>query len=174
MVKIETTRLYLREMIVSDASDLYALNLDPDVIRYTGDRAFDSIQDAYHFLEKYDHYENYGFGRWAVIRKQDDAFLGWCGIKYSSSIDEYDIGYRLMQRYWGNGYATEAAKACIDWAFEELHLRTILGRSMGENVASLRVLEKLGLQYIKTIQENKEDLRIYKISNPSIRHDSAL
>jgi len=80
---ISTPRLLLREMTPEDAGNLYYLNLDPEVIRYTGDPPFDSILDAEIFLNRYDHYQKYGFGRWAVIRKLDNAFLGWCGLKYS-------------------------------------------------------------------------------------------
>lgn len=159
-------------MKLSDAADMYELNLDPEVIQYTGDVSFDSVEDAYRFLKKYDHYREYGFGRWAVIRKSDQAFLGWCGIKYSPSIDEYDIGYRFMKRYWGNGYATEAASACIDWAFGHLQIDTIVGRSIRENKASSNVLKKLGLTYLKTIKSNKEVLDIYTIKNPTTQSES--
>jgi RimJ/RimL family protein N-acetyltransferase len=171
MYKLETPRLYLREMNVSDASDIYHLNLDPQVIKYTGDVAFDSIADAKRFIETYDHYEKYGFGRWAMISKSDHAFIGWCGIKYSPSIGEYDIGYRLMKKYWGQNYATEAASACIDWAFAKLDISTIIGRSVEENIASCRVLEKIGLRYVKTIKENNDMLKIYQISNTKIKHN---
>jgi [ribosomal protein S5]-alanine N-acetyltransferase len=93
----ETTRLYLREMTAADAENAYLLNLDPDVIRYTGDDPFESIEAARTFLEQYDHYQKYGFGRWAVIRKTDDAFLGWCGLKYTKDLDEYDLGFRFLK-----------------------------------------------------------------------------
>ena len=72
---LETERLFLREITVNDAETAYLLNLDTDVIKYTGDKSFDSIESARQFLTSYDHYKKYGFGRWAVIRKQDSEFL---------------------------------------------------------------------------------------------------
>ena len=78
---LETPRLGLREITTADAEQAYLLNLDPEVIKYTGDEPFSSIEAARAFLEKYDHYKKYGFGRWAVIRKEDRSLLGWCGLK---------------------------------------------------------------------------------------------
>lgn len=145
----ETERLYLREMTPEDAESAYLLNLDPEVIRYTGDDPFASIEEAKSFLEKYDHYRKYGFGRWAVISKETGEYLGWCGLKYTPELDEFDIGYRFMQKFWGSGYATEAAAACLTYGFEKLRMPAIVGRAMPENKASVRVLEKIGLSYLE-------------------------
>ena len=162
---LETSRLYLREMILSDAKSAYELNLDPDVIKHTGDVSFKSIEEAKRFLIDYDHYKKYGFGRWAVVRKSDDEFLGWCGIKFIPELDEYDIGFRFFQKYWGMGYATEAAKASIYWAFQNIDTNEILGRAMPNNIASFKVLEKIGLKYVKTIIEKHGQLLIFSIRN---------
>lgn len=76
MTKIlETPRLYLREMTPEDAESAYLLNLDPEVICYTGDDPFESIEEAREFLGKYESYKNYGFGRWGVILKETDEYL---------------------------------------------------------------------------------------------------
>jgi len=74
--RLETERLYLREITADDAQLAYELNLDEEVIRYTGDGPFESVEEARDFLSKYDHYQKYGFGRWGVIRKSDNEFLG--------------------------------------------------------------------------------------------------
>ncbi len=124
---IETERLYLREMALSDAENAYLLNLDPEVTKYTGDIAFESVNAAKHFLENYNHYTKYGFGRWAVINKNDEGFLGWCGLKYSPDTNEYDIGFRLFRNSWNKGYATEAARACLQYGFEKLKINKIVG-----------------------------------------------
>ena len=94
---LETNRLYLRELDISDAKDFFLLNQDPEVIKYTGDVAFDHITEAESFLQNYNPYELYGYGRWAVIRKEDEAFLGWCGLKYSTDLDEVDVGFRFYK-----------------------------------------------------------------------------
>ena len=135
-------------MTPDDAEEAYLLNADPAVIKYTGDAPFESIENAREFLINYKSYQLYGMGRWAVIRKSDDAFLGWCGIKYSPEINEYDIGYRFHRRYWNNGYAFEAAYACLNYGFMHLNIENIVGNVMKENLASMRVLEKLQMKFV--------------------------
>ena len=147
----ESSRLYFREFMIEDAEGLYLLNLDPEVIRYTGDPPFESITAAKHFIENYDHYQLYGFGRWAMIRKEDDAFLGWCGIKYNED-KEIDIGFRLMKKYWNRGYASEAALATINFSRSSLKINILVARAAKENIASLRVLEKLGFSYVNRVE----------------------
>lgn len=144
---VETNRLVLRELTPADDRNLFGLNQDPEVIKYTGDPAFQNIHEARSFLENYDQYKKYGFGRWAVIAKGNSEFLGWCGLKYDPSIDETDIGFRLCKRYWHQGFATESAKACLNYGFDRLAMETIVGRAMKENTASVNVLEKLGMQF---------------------------
>jgi ribosomal-protein-alanine N-acetyltransferase len=163
---LETPRLYLRETTPEDAVRAYELNLDPDVIRYTGDEPFKSAEAAREFLINYDHYRKYGFGRWAVINKTDDDFLGWCGLKYTPEKNEHDVGFRFFKRHWNKGYATEASRACIKYGFETLHLHTIVGRAMRENAASIRVLQKSGLNYWKEGTCGGEEGVIYKIESP--------
>ncbi len=160
---VETERLYLREMKPEDAQNAYLLNLDPEVIRYTGDGPFGSIEEAQIFLRNYDHYRKYGFGRWAVIRKSDGEFLGWCGLKYTPELDEHDIGFRLFRCYWNKGYATEAAKACLQLGFSKFGMQQIVGRAMSENHASIRVLEKIGLQFRELNQSGAVQEAIYAI-----------
>ncbi|MEO1010526.1 MAG: GNAT family N-acetyltransferase [Bacteroidota bacterium] len=144
---LETKRLFLRELHPTDAESFYRLNLDLDVLRYTGDSPFDSVENSQRFLENYDHYKRYGMGRWGVIRKDDGAFLGWCGLKFTEKTKEYDIGFRFFQKYWNKGYATEAAKACLTYGLDTLQIPRIIGRAMKGNKASIRVLEKIGLTY---------------------------
>ncbi len=146
---LETTRLYLREHTTEDAENAYLLNSDPEVIKYTGDLAFISIDEARDFLEKYNHYEKYGFGRWAVIEKATNVYLGWCGLKYSPELDEFDIGFRVMKKYWNKGYATEAAMACLEIGFKRFGMKIIVGRAMKENLASIKVLQKIGLTFLE-------------------------
>ncbi len=153
----KTSRLYLREFMPDDAPHFFALNNDPEVIRYTGDAPFANEAAARAFLEAYDAYARHGMGRWAVIRKEDEAYLGWCGLKYSPDLDEVDIGFRFFRKYWGRGYATEAAQACLAYGLETLGLKEIVGRAMKANHASMRVLEKLGMQFWKEIDFDGEE-----------------
>lgn len=164
VVKIlETERLYLREITPDDAQSAFDLNIDPDVIKYTGDDAFESVEEARHFLEQYDHFRKYGFGRWGVIDKTTHEFLGWCGLKYTPELDEFDIGFRFFKKHWNKGYASEAAKACLALGFEKFKMQTIVGRVMKENKASRRVLEKIGLKYSEDRSCGGEEGLLYKI-----------
>ena len=152
-------------MTTDDAENAYLLNLDWDNIKYTGDKPFESIEEAKQFLENYQSYRIYGFGRWAVIEKGSDKFLGWCGLKYTPELDEYDIGFRFFKEYWNMGIGTEAAKACLDFGFSNFGLKRIVGRAMSENIGSIRVLEKIGLVYLKDYNFDGESGVIYEIFN---------
>lgn len=144
----ESARLYLREFERSDAQAMYDLNTDTDVVRYTGDRAFESVEEANDFLVQYEQvYKSQGFGRWAVVLKESNEFIGWCGLKQH---EEYiDLGYRYFQKDWGKGYATEAAQATIEYAFNDLDLKVLVGRVAPQNIGSIKVLEKLNMQFWK-------------------------
>lgn len=163
---LETERLYLREMHPDDAQNFFDLNLDPEVIQYTGDQPFGSVEEAREFLKAYHHYKRYGLGRWVVIEKTGNAFLGWCGLKYTASLNEHDIGFRFYKKHWNKGFATEAAKACIAFGFEKFQVPVIVGRAMPENKASIKVLEKLGMEFLEERVTKDKTQMIYKIQNP--------
>jgi len=140
----------MRNLTPDDAADFYTLNLDPEVLKFTGDQPFENVQAAKDFLTNYDQYEKYGVGRLAVIDQSTSKFMGWCGLKYSKDQEEYDIGFRFFSRYWNQGFATETAKACLDFGFRELGLQKIVGRARKENRGSIRVLEKIGMTFKAT------------------------
>lgn len=146
---LQSERLLLRQFTPEDAQHFHDLNLDPAVIRFTGDPPFESVEAARQFLENYDQYERFGYGRWAVIHRQAGEWLGWCGLKFHPDTGETDLGYRFFQKHWGKGYATESALACLDFGFANLHLHRIVGRAMKDNPASIRVLEKIGMRYVQ-------------------------
>lgn len=164
----ETERLILREITSDDAEFDYLLNQDPDVIKYTGDGAYESVEAAKNFLENDDLYKKYGFGRWAVIDKTDNSFLGWCGLKYTANPDELDIGFRFYKKYWNQGYATESVKACVDLGLNSFGMETIVGRTMKENKSSIRVLEKIGLKYYRDSKYSGKEGVIYKIEKSEL------
>ena len=137
--------MYLREFKSADAEGFYQLNNDPLVIQHTGDRAFADPNEAAAFIAGYDHYERHGFGRWAVVLEETGEFIGFCGLKYHSDTKEVDLGFRIGRAWWNKGLATEAARACLGYGFTELQLDRIIGRVRQENIASVRVLEKIGM-----------------------------
>lgn len=160
---IETERCYLRALSVDDAQHFYDLNADEEVIKYTGDVAFQQVTEARSFLENYNQYKQYGYGRWAVIDKANGEFLGWCGLKFSPDLNETDLGFRFFRKYWNKGYATETAKACIEYGFNELQLTRIVGRAMEANIGSVKVLEKIGMQFVGKFEFHLHDGVLYQI-----------
>lgn len=165
---LETSRCYLRELTVDDAADFFLLNEDEEVIKYTGDKAFRNLEEAQNFLKNYSQYQHYGYGRWAVIDKANGEFLGWCGLKYSPELNETDIGFRFFKKYWNQGYATETAKACLDYGFEKLQLPKIVGRAMEANLASVKVLEKIGMKFSGKSQFELHEGVVYELLNPKL------
>ena len=160
---LETQRLKLREFVPDDDVHFFNLNSDPQVILYTGDKAFETVADARTFLENYSSYQEQGYGRWAMISKVDGDFIGWCGLKMYEG--QVDLGYRLFRKYWNHGYASEAAKACLDYGFNELTMDRIIARAARANIASIRVLEKIGMQFEKfSVCDHIEDAVQYVIN----------
>lgn len=170
-VVIETERLLLRKFTDADTGLIYELNRIEDVTRYTGD----PIRDVAHAQEVLDkvilpQYTLYNHGRWAVHTKPDHTFIGWCGLKARPERDfEIDLGYRFIPSSWGNGYATEAAFACLQYGFKQLGLKRIVGRAVPQNTASLKVLEKIGMQYVCDEIVDEHPAKTYEALNPFIR-----
>lgn len=145
-VKLETARLYLREFTLADAALLYEMHQDPEITRYTGDPVpWSSVKQAEKIIADIilPQYEK-GIGRWAAHLKENNKFIGWCGLKDIGG--EVDLGYRYLQKYWGKGYATEAAKAVLQYGIDK-KIPNIIGRADKENEASVKVLEKIGLTF---------------------------
>ena len=160
---IETERTIMRKLTKEDAIDFYTLNLDVEVLKFTGDKPFKNIQTAVDFLTNYDQYEKYGVGRLAVIDKTTLKFIGWCGLKYSQDKNQYDIGFRFYRNYWNKGYATETAKKCLDFGFSKLKIEKIVGRVMKENIGSIKVLEKIGMTFKENFDFDGQQGVIYEI-----------
>ncbi|MCF6167291.1 GNAT family N-acetyltransferase [Lutibacter sp.] len=160
---LKTQRLYLREFINADGFHFYELNNDPEVIKYTGNKAFQSLDEANNFIENYSDYSQNGFGRWAVCLKSTGEFLGWCGLKQEKEV--IDLGFRFYKKHWNKGFATEAAKACINYGFLKLKLPEIIGRAYAKNTASIRVLKKCNLKFEKRFEYDKKPAVLYTIKN---------
>lgn len=147
----ETSRLLLRQFTLADAGLLLQLNSDPEVLKYLHEPILQDEAQAREILTTniLPQYEK-RLGRWAVFTKENNQFIGWCGLKYRPELDEIDLGYRFMKSAWGFGYATEAAAKTLDYGFNTLNLKIITGRAHIENAASLSVLEKIGMKYVSS------------------------
>jgi RimJ/RimL family protein N-acetyltransferase len=162
----ETKRCKLREFDVSDAVSMYELNSNAKVLKYTGDIPFENVSEAELFLEKYQHYALNGFGRWAVMEKKSNIFIGWCGLRKNIQTDEVDLGFRFFETYWNQGFATETALACLTLGFEKYQLRCIYGNTAIENKGSMKVLQKLGMKAHAPIRMGQfEGLQMILIKN---------
>lgn len=164
-----TERLYLRRFLPGDAMFLYSLNSSPEVIRYTGDTSFFNMSAAQNFLRDYDHYDQHGFGRWAVVLKGENRFIGFCGLRMDKDTGDVDLGFRFFADYWSQGYATEASQAALKIGFESYDLDTIIGRCLRENLPSISVLQKLGMQFMEVREESDLLWLIYSLSREDWR-----
>lgn len=162
---IQSERLILREFTAEDAIHFYELNNDQEVLKYTGDNPFNSLNNAVLFLKNYNEYKLHGMGRWAVCLKNTNEFLGWCGLKYHPDKKLVEVGFRFYKKHWKNGYATESAKACINYGFKTLKLAEIYAHSHIENVKSHKVIEKCGMSFIKEFDYNGIPANLYRIKN---------
>ena len=103
-------------------------------------------------LQQRPQFQQYKMGRFATTLK-DGTFLGWCGLRYFPETKEVDLGYRFHRRFWGQGFATEAATAALKYGFENLGLQRIIAKAMPENTASLKVMQKLGMTFRGLIKD---------------------
>ena len=111
-------------------------------------------------------YQKHGYGRWACIDKASGQLIGFSGLKYLDDLQEVDLGYRFLPAYWGRGLATESGRAVLEYGFATLRLEQIIGLVAPENVASVRVLEKLGLTFVGMIEYFGKPTAKYAIEMP--------
>lgn len=171
---LETDRLILREILVSDAEAFFAMDNNPNVHRYLWNKPTQKIEETLEiitFVRK--QYLDNGIGRFAIISKETKEFMGWAGLKFNTEMvnnktNFYDIGYRLDEKFWGRGYASEASFAWVQYAFETLKIKTIEAATHIENVASNRILQKIGMQFTEQYQEDGVSWNWYQLENDSI------
>jgi len=149
-----TARLILRELDADDAAFIVALLNDPDWIRNIGDRKVRTEDDARAYIAAgpASMIAQHGFGLWGVARIDDPALIGMCGLIRRASLDDVDIGFALLPAFRGHGYAAEAAAATVDVARTRFCVRRLVGIVSPSNVASIRLLEKLGMAYERTLE----------------------
>ncbi len=152
----ETKRLLLREVLPEDVDGFFELDNDPEVHRFLGNNPITTKKQAEEviaFIRK--QYVENGIGRWAIIDKSTNQFAGWTGLKLvtdtiNNHTNFYDLGYRLIKKYWRQGIATESAIASLNYGFESMNINTIYAAAHLENVGSISILNKLGFEYVET------------------------
>ncbi|KAN0026778.1 hypothetical protein ACTFIV_007769 [Dictyostelium citrinum] len=170
MVKLESQRLYFRELESNDDEKLFELDSDQEVHKYLESAVIniDQCREAIKSIQN--QYKLNGTGRMAVIIKETNEFIGWAGLKLEHNINGhesfYDIGYRFIKRYWGKGYATEATQFFINYGFNIMKIDKICAFADKDNIASRKVLEKSGLKFIEMFKDDDNEEAWYEIVNP--------
>lgn len=166
---IETERLILREILPADKAEMFELDSNAEVHKYLGNtpvKDLEQVREVIQFIRQ--QYVHNGIGRFAVIEKSSNKFIGWCGLKLfketvNNHTDFYDLGYRLIQKYWGQGYATEASKAWLTYGFETMNLKEIYAMTDSRNLNSNKVLKKLGFTFVEKFDFIGDESDWYKI-----------
>ncbi len=158
---VETNRFLLRELLEDDVEGMYALDSDPEVHQFLGNSPIQSKDEALAIIKNIRwQYEAKGIGRWAIIDKETNDFVGWTGLKYEEKLREdfsyYDLGYRLRKEYWGKGIATETALASLEYGFNEMNLDEIGAAADVKHAASNKILQKIGLRLVDTFVYDSE------------------
>jgi len=160
---IETKRLFLQKFQASDLDTYYNLMHQSDVYQWLGKGKEISKDHAKKMIDYYDfHWNKYQIGTWAVFLKDTKACIGHCGFNYVKDLDEFELLYAFGKQYWHKGYATESAKAAMDWLKKDMKLKKIIALSYPKNQRSIHVIEKLGFDYMNEITLFNTQLNLYK------------
>jgi RimJ/RimL family protein N-acetyltransferase len=166
---LETDRLRLREFTITDAPFILRQLNEPSFIENIADRGIRDLQQAAVYLESgpISSYRAHGFGLWAVVEKYSGNLIGMCGLVKRPHLEHPDLGYAFLPEYFGQGYAFEAAQACILAANNSFHLRKLLAIVNVGNIPSRKLLEKLGFQFqqMVALHEIEPNLCLYALSS---------
>lgn len=149
-VIIETSRLVLREFTLEDYDNIYIILSDADTMKhYPG--PFDEESTKAYLMKNIERYDTFGFGLWAVMLKEENRFIGDCGVTMQNinGVIKPEIGYHINKHYQNKGYATEAAKACMDFIFENTTFNRVYSYMKYTNVASYTVAMHNGMTLVE-------------------------
>jgi RimJ/RimL family protein N-acetyltransferase len=181
-VRLETERLLLRRPELDDLGGYTEIYGDPEVVRYLGGKTLapDEVPQAIERLQR--HWDRHGVGLFSVVRKDDERVIGrvgyllWDDERWLNAMHEeldgeleYEIGWTIARAFWNQGYATEAAIACRDHAFGELGRDRVISLIAPENLASIRVAEKLGESYERDVELPLGEVGLYSLGKRPAR-----
>ncbi|MGE7113767.1 GNAT family N-acetyltransferase [Lysinibacillus sp. NPDC047702] len=162
---LETDRLTLRLQTTDDAAFILELMNDPSWLKFIGDRGLRTIEDstAYILNGPIRMYEEFGFGLFLVERKGDHVPIGICGLIKRDSLEDVDIGFAFLPKYWSKGYAYEAASATMTYGKDTLGLNRIVAITTKDNHASAKLLKRIGLQFERSVRlpNDPEELKLF-------------
>ncbi|TQV74743.1 GNAT family N-acetyltransferase [Aliikangiella marina] len=153
MALIETDRLILRDFTLDDAAFVLNLVNEPSWLENIGDKNVHNLQDAEDYILNgpMKSYQENGYGLYMAELKLKSVPVGMCGLVKRDFFVEPDVGFAFLPEYWGLGFASESAKAVLEFARDELSIDRVLGITNIDNRGSMRVLEKIGLKYDKIV-----------------------
>lgn len=169
--RFETEHLILRKLTLEDAEDVFDYASNPKVSKYVTWETHRTINDSIAFIKMtIEKYEQKGIGDWGLVLKENGKLIGTCGfVTWNKQHHWAEIGYVLSQDYWNRGIMTEAARTIIRHGFEKMDLNRIEAQHMVVNIASGRVMQKIGMTFEGVIREkffakgNYRDLKLYSI-----------
>lgn len=165
-VVLQTERLILRQLTDADVAPMAKILGDPEVMRYSVRGVLSEGATAEFVYWAGQCYALHGFGPWAVVEKASGTLLGFCALNQESvdGAEEVEIGYRLAPQFWGQGMATEVVRATLAYGFERLGLPSIIAIVQPANVASVRVIQKVGFNAFVYSQYHRLGVRIYRLN----------
>jgi RimJ/RimL family protein N-acetyltransferase len=157
---LETERLALRQFTTDDAGFIVEQLNEPSWIQNIGDRNIRTMDDARAYIVNGPRasYEKNGFGLWLIVLKETGESIGMCGLIKRDNLEDVDIGYALLPRFWSRGFAVEAAQAVKNYARDVSGLKRLIAIVDPANEGSIRVIEKIGLRYEKMIRLSADDI----------------
>lgn len=164
---LETERLIMRPLELSDADDFFAINDNPNVSKYLR-IPLKTKAEAEQYIQKIiNEYQSNGIGRFAAVLKETNKLIGFSGLKFRATEENnysniYDLGYRFAEEYWRKGFATEAAQAWLDYGFNEMKIAVIYACAVSDNTGSNKVLQKLGFEFTNEYKVNDVPHSWYK------------
>ena len=168
-IHLQTKDFITRDIEEDDLEGMFDLDSNSRVHKYLGENPIKTKDQARDIIKNIrEQYDTNGIGRWAIEDKKTGEFIGWTGFRLEGKLRpdrEYiDIGYRLREKFWGKGIATETALACLKYGFETLNYDKICGCAEIEHIASNKILQKIGLKYIEDFKFEKHNLHWYVLT----------
>jgi ribosomal-protein-alanine N-acetyltransferase len=173
---LETNRLILRKLTPDDAEALYRIYHEPGVLKYFSHGPPDSIEAETAGIRRHLlHYEEHGFGLWATVLRTSGELIGRCGLlaQQVNGAAETEVAYLLSRRFWGQGLASEAARAIRDLAFSRLGQSRLVSMIHPCNTASKRVAGAIGMTFCTMTRGTEIPLEVFCLAKPADSTQSA-
>ena len=163
----EADRLAFREWDGDDLERFHSICSDPQVMQFVGDGQAWTKERTDQFIQSAsDTFREHGYCQWALVHKADGKLIGYCG--FVKSDNDSEIGWRLAPEYWGQGLATEAARAVLKHCIETLEFRRVIATVQAANAASIRIIEKLGMTLVERFDRDGQEVLVYSLDADSL------